>query len=69
MTYVNVICICMYLWGVAVLQLDRHPDNNKGPDPHTLRWSTDPSHRMRYVLCHGREYASELLELCLLDFL
>ena len=22
----------MNLWGVAVLELDSHPDNNKGPD-------------------------------------
>ncbi len=25
----------MYLWGVAVLELDSHPDHNKGPEPHT----------------------------------
>ncbi len=35
----------MYLWGVAVLELDSYPEHNKGPDPHTLRWSKDPSHR------------------------
>ncbi len=23
---------CMNLWGVAVLELDSHPDHNKGPD-------------------------------------
>ncbi len=22
----------MYLWGVAVLELDSHPEHNKGPD-------------------------------------
>ena len=27
-----VICdICINLWGVAVLELDSHPDHNKGP--------------------------------------
>ena len=26
------ICICMNLCGVAVLELDSHPDHNKGPD-------------------------------------
>ena len=43
--YLSNCCICMYLWGVAVLELDSNFDLNKGPDPHTLRWSTDPSHR------------------------
>ncbi len=33
----------MFLQGVAVLELDSHPDNNKGPDPRTLRQSSDPS--------------------------
>ncbi len=32
-------------YGVAVLELESHPVNNKGPDPRTLHWSTDPSHR------------------------
>ncbi len=27
-----VICICMHLWGVAVLELDSHPDHNRRPD-------------------------------------
>ncbi len=31
-TNVCVICICMNLWGIAVLELDSHPDHNKGPD-------------------------------------
>ncbi len=35
----------LHLWVVAVLELDRHPDHNEGPDPRTLRWSTEPSHR------------------------
>ena len=25
-------CICMNLWGVAILELYSHPDFNKGPD-------------------------------------
>ena len=29
---VCVLCICMNLYSVAVLWLDSHPDNNKGPD-------------------------------------
>ena len=29
----NVLCM---LWGVAVLELDSHPDLNKEPDPRTL---------------------------------
>ena len=27
------------LWGVSVLELDSHPEHNKGPDPRTLRMS------------------------------
>ena len=27
------------LWGVSVLELDSHPEHNKGPDPRTLRYS------------------------------
>ena len=38
----------MYLWGVAILELDSHPDHNKGPDQRTMRSSKehpiDPSH-------------------------
>ena len=26
------VCICMNLLGVAVPELDSHPDHNKGPD-------------------------------------
>ena len=26
----------MFLWDVAVLELDIHPEHNKGPDPRTL---------------------------------
>ncbi len=40
-----VICSCMYLWGVAVLELDSHPHHNNGPAPRTLRWYTDLSNR------------------------
>ncbi len=25
--------VVMFSWGVAVLQLDGHPDQNKGPNP------------------------------------
>ncbi len=31
--------IHMYLLGVAVLELDNHPDHNKGSDPCTLHMS------------------------------
>ncbi len=37
----------MYLWGVAVLDLDSHPNHNKGLDLRTLRWSKDPSNRSK----------------------
>ncbi len=26
-------CTCMYLWGVAVLELEGHSDHDKVPDP------------------------------------
>ncbi len=29
---VCVICICMNLWGIAVFELDSHPEHCKGPD-------------------------------------
>ena len=32
--YLTVTFNNMLLWGVAVLELDSHPDNNKGPDLH-----------------------------------
>ena len=36
----------MNLWGVAVLELDSHPDHKQqGTRPRTLRLSKDPSHR------------------------
>ncbi len=35
--YLHVMCYVLFLWGVAVLQLDSHPDQNKGPEPRTLR--------------------------------
>ena len=37
----SVLCYVMFLCGVAVLELDSHPDQNNGPDQRTLRWSTD----------------------------
>ncbi len=42
--------ICMYLWGVAVLELDSHPDQKKGPGQRTFRWSKDPSHRSEILV-------------------
>ena len=36
--FLYVICNCMILWGVAVLELDSYPDHNKGPK------TKDPSH-------------------------
>ncbi len=30
--HLYMICICMNLLSVAVLELDSYPDNNKGPD-------------------------------------
>ena len=41
--YLHVMCYVMFLWGVAVLELDSHPDQNKGPEPRTLRKSQDQS--------------------------
>ncbi len=33
LTWLHVdICICMYPWGVAALELDSHSDHNKGSD-------------------------------------
>ena len=32
----------MFLWGVAVLELDSHPDHYKGPDTRTLHMCKDP---------------------------
>ncbi len=32
----------MFLWGVAVHELDSHPDHYKGPEPRTLCMSLDP---------------------------
>ncbi len=33
----NILFDVMFLWGVALLVLDNHPDHNKGPDQRTLR--------------------------------
>ena len=39
-------CICMNLWGVAILELDSHPDHNKEEDyvPCACPKVIDPSH-------------------------
>ena len=46
----------MYLWCVAVLKFDSHPDNNKGPDPraHLLQVLRpinliDPNHTTKHT--------------------
>ena len=36
LTKYYIVHMCMYLCGVAVLELDSHPDQNKGPGPRTL---------------------------------
>ncbi len=52
--YMCRICICMDLWGVAVLMLDSNPDYNKGP--RILRLSKDPSHRsLILATVHSRQ--------------
>ncbi len=38
----NALMLC-FLWGVAVLELESHPNHKKGPDPRNLRWPKDPS--------------------------
>ncbi len=43
--------VSVYSYGVdAVPELDSHPDFNKGPDPRTLRWSNDVSHRYHLLV-------------------
>ncbi len=38
-----------FLWGVAVLEPDSHPDNNKGPDPETRApYSSLKTHPLRH---------------------
>ncbi len=42
----------MFLLGVSVLELDIHPDHNNGPDPHTMRMSSDQSIQKSYPYYH-----------------
>ena len=39
----------MYLWGVAVLELDSHPNHNKRPD-HALAYIQRPTHPLIAVV-------------------
>ncbi len=53
---------CLFLWVVVILELDIHPDHNKGPDPRTLpHYITDKqlfdlhALNLEVITVHGNE--------------
>ena len=57
--------IVLYLWVVAVLELDSHPDHYKGPDQCTLRLSKDLSHISLFLAYIDNHASLRLHDLCL----
>ena len=57
------LCVCeryvsQCIYRVLRYEIDSHSDQNKGPDPRTLPWSTDLSHirTSNIDFCHGRRF-------------